>query len=330
MQQRELGLSGIQASVVAFGAWAIGGGPWWGPTDDTASIRAIHAALDAGINLIDTAPIYGFGRSEDVIGKALKGRRDRTILATKCGLWWNDDTGVIHYEQLGHKIRRSLDPRTICIEVESSLKRLATDHIDILQTHWQALEPFKTPIADTMACLMNLKQQGKIRAIGASNVTTAEMDEYRRGGPLAVCQPRYSLLDRRIEADILPYCHKNNIATLVYSPLEQGLLTGKIGMERKFTAEEFRNRIAWFKPVNRQRVLTMLAGWQDLTDKYHCTLGQLVIAWTVAQPGVTCALCGARKAADAIENAGAGTMQLDPDDIERIRRDAAALGAPQA
>ena len=107
-------------------------------------------------------------------------------------------------------------------------------------------------------------------------------------------------------------------------------MTGKIGMERKFTAEEFRNRIAWFKPVNRQRVLTMLAGWQDLTDKYHCTLGQLVIAWTVAQPGVTCALCGARKAADAIENAGAGTMQLDPDDIERIRRDAAALGAPQA
>ena len=328
MQQRDLGSSGIQASVVAFGAWAIGGGPWWGPTDDGESIRAIHAALDAGINLIDTAPVYGFGRSEEVVGKALKGRRDRAIIATKCGLWWDDDTGVIHFEQLGYTVRRTLDPRTIRREVETSLKRLGTDRLDVLQTHWQAPEKFKTPIADTMACLMELKQQGKIRAIGASNVTTAEMDEYRRGGPLAVCQPRYSLLDRRSEADVLPYCHQHNIATLVYSPLEQGLLTGKIGMEKKFTVEEFRNRIAWFKPANRQRVLAMLGGWQDLTAKYRCTLGQLVIAWTVAQPGVTCALCGARKAADAIENAGAGALQLDAADLARIRRDATALGAP--
>ena len=330
MQQRELGSSGIQASVVAFGAWAIGGGPWWGPTDDTESIRAIHAALDAGINLIDTAPVYGFGRSEEVIGKALKGRRDRAVIATKCGLWWDDDTGVIHFEQLGFKVRRTLDPRTIRIEVESSLKRLGTDHLDVLQTHWQAPEAFKTPIADTMACLMDLKQQGKIRSIGASNVTTAEMTEYRRCGALDVCQPRYSLLDRRIEADVLPYCHKNKISTLVYSPLEQGLLTGKIGMDKIFTEDEFRNRIAWFKSANRQRVLAMLAGWKDLTDKYRCTIGQLVIAWTVAQPGVTCALCGARKAVDAVENAGAGDLRLDADDLARIRRDAEALGAPQA
>ncbi|MCX7010289.1 MAG: aldo/keto reductase [Kiritimatiellaeota bacterium] len=329
MQQRELGSSGIQASVVAFGAWAIGGGPWWGPTDDAESIRAIHAALDAGINLIDTAPVYGFGRSEEVIGKALKGRRDRAVIATKCGLWWDDDTGVIHFEQLGHKVRRTLDPRTIRLEVEASLKRLDTDRIDVLQTHWQAPEAFKTPIADTMACLLDLKQQGKIRSIGASNVTTAEMTDYRCCGALDVCQPRYSLLDRRIEADILPYCHQNKISTLVYSPLEQGLLTGKLGMDKKFTADEFRNRIAWFKPANRARALAMLAGWKDLTGKYNCTTGQLVIAWTIAQPGVTCALCGARKAADAIENAGAGAVHLDAADIARIRRDAVALGAPQ-
>ena len=329
MQQRELGSSGIQASVVAFGAWAIGGGPWWGPTDDAESIRAIHAALDAGITLIDTAPVYGFGRSEEVLGRALEGRRDRAVLATKCGLWWDDDTGVIHFEQLGHKVRRTLDPRTIRLEVEASLKRLRTDRLDVLQTHWQAVEPFKTPIADTMACLLELKQQGKIRAIGASNITPQEMTEYRRCGALDVCQPRYSLLDRRIEADGLPYCHQNKISTLVYSPLEQGLLTGKIGLEKTFTADEFRNRIAWFQPANRSRVLAMLAGWQDLTDKYRCTLSQLVIAWTVAQPGVTCALCGARKAADAIENAGAGDLKLDPADLARIRHAAAALGAPQ-
>ena len=329
MQYRELGSSGIKASVVAFGGWAIGGGPWWGTTDDAESVRTIHAALDAGITLIDTAPVYGFGRSEEVIGKALKGRRDKAVIATKCGLWWDDDTGVIHFEQLGRKVRRSLEPRTIRREIEASLKRLGTDHVDVLQTHWQAVEPFKTPVADTMACLMDLKQQGKIRAIGASNITPAEMDEYRRGGPLDVCQPRYSLLDRRIETDILPYCHQNKIATLVYSPLEQGLLTGKIGMDRQLTAEEFRNRIAWFKPANRQRVLDMLAGWKDLTDKYRCTLGQLVIGWTIAQPGITCALCGARKPADAIENARAGDLRLDAADLARIRRDAKALGVPQ-
>ena len=260
MQHRELGSSGIQASVVAFGAWAIGGGPWWGPTDDAESIRAIHAALDAGINLIDTAPVYGFGRSEEVIGRALQGRRDRAVLATKCGLWWDDDTGVVHFEQLGHKVRRSLDPRTIRAEVEASLKRLRTDRLDVLQTHWQSVEPFKTPIADTMACLLELKQQGKIRAIGASNISPSEMDEYRRCGALDVCQPRYSLLDRRIEADVLPYCHKNQVSTLVYSPLEQGLLTGKIGLDKHFTPDEFRNRIAWFQPANRARVLAMLAG----------------------------------------------------------------------
>ena len=329
MQHRELGSSGIQASVVAFGAWAIGGGPWWGPTDDAESIRAIHAALDAGINLIDTAPVYGFGRSEEVIGRALQGRRDRAVLATKCGLWWDDDTGVVHFEQLGHKVRRSLDPRTIRAEVEASLKRLRTDRLDVLQTHWQSVEPFKTPIADTMACLLELKQQGKIRAIGASNISPAEMDEYRRCGALDVCQPRYSLLDRRIEAEVLPYCLTNKVSTLVYSPLEQGLLTGKIGLDKQFTPDEFRNRIAWFQPANRARVLAMLAGWKELTDRYRCTVGQLVIAWTVAQPGVTCALCGARKAADAIENAGAGALQLSAADLARIRRDAEALGAPQ-
>jgi len=235
----------------------------------------------------------------------------------------------VHFEQLGYKVRRSLDPRTIRAEVEASLKRLRTDHLDVLQTHWQAVEPFKTPIADTMACLLDLKQQGKIRAIGASNISPSEMDEYRRNGALDVCQPRYSLLDRRIEAGVLPYCQQNKVSTLVYSPLEQGLLTGKIGVDKQFTPDEFRNRIAWFQPANRARVLAMLAGWKELTDRYRCTVGQLVIAWTVAQPGVTCALCGARKAADAVENAGAGALHLSTADIARIRRDAEALGAPQ-
>lgn len=313
---------------MGLGTWAIGGGPWWGQTDDAQSIRAIHAALDAGINLIDTAPAYGFGRSEEVVGQAIRDRRDGVVLATKCGLWWGDDTGSVFFEQSGKTVRRSLDPRTIRIEVEESLRRLGTDRIDLLQTHWQATADAPTPIADTMACLMRLREQGKIRTIGVSNVTPGQMDEYLAAGVIVACQPRYSMLDRKIEADVLPYCRDRGIATLVYSPLEQGLLTGKIGMDRQFGAEAARAMIPWFRPDNRRRVLDMLAGWEDLCEGHACSMAQLVIAWTVAQPGVTCALCGARKPEDAEENAGARSVHLDDGDIARMRRDVEALGQP--
>lgn len=159
MQIRKLGNSELKVSAVGLGTWAIGGGPWWGETDDRESIRAIQAAVDAGVTLIDTAPAYGFGHSEEIVGRALCGRRDKVVLATKCGLWWNDETGVFHFEQGGYVVRRSLEPRTLRIEVEASLRRLGTDHIDLMQTHAQAVEPLKTPIADTMACLMDLRHQ---------------------------------------------------------------------------------------------------------------------------------------------------------------------------
>ena len=330
MQQRTLGSSNITVAPVGLGAWAIGGGPWWGDNDDVESIHAIHAALDVGVNLIDTAPVYGFGHSEEIVGRAIAGRRDQVVLATKCGLWWDDATGVVHFTQSGHTVRRSLAPRTIVQEVENSLRRLRTDHLDLLQTHWQAVEPVKTPIAETMACLMDLKRQGKIRAIGASNATPADLDEYRRAGTLDVCQLRYSLLDRRLEAELLPYCLRHGIGTLVYSPLEMGLLTGKVGLDQEFPAESIRHHVPWFKPANRRRVLDLLAGWSDLTARYRCSLAQLVIAWTVQQAGVTCALCGARRPADAVENAGALRVQLAAADLARIRQAAEALGAPQA
>jgi methylglyoxal reductase len=231
----------------------------------------------------------------------------------------------VHFELDGIKVRRSLEPRTIRLEVEASLRRLRTDRIDLLQTHWQAAEPLKTPIADTMACLTALRDEGKIRAIGVSNATCAEMEEYRAAGALASCQPRYSMLDRRIEADVLPYCLERRVAVLAYSPLEQGLLTGKIGMTRTFSETEYRNMIPWFKPEKRARVLELLAGWRDLTDKYACSLAQLVIAWTVSQPGLTCALCGARKPENAVENAGGGDVTLDAADLLRMRRDVERL-----
>ncbi len=328
MKYRQLGQTDIKISAVALGAWAIGGGPWWGDSDERESIDTIHAALDAGITLIDTAPIYGYGISETVVGKAMKGKRDKFVLATKCGLWWKDRRGSHFFDQGERSVMRSLRPDTIRIEIEDSLRRLDTDTIDLYQTHWPAIDPDKTPIADTMACLLKLQEEGKIRAIGVSNANPEVMESYRSSGIISSNQPRYSMLDRKIESDILPYCRKRSISVLAYSPLEQGLLTNKIGMDRQLTKEEARNNIPWFRPENRGKVLDMLSGWQDLCEEYGCTTAQLVIAWTIAQEGLTVALCGARKVANAQENAKAGSIELSKAAISRMRKDVEALGKP--
>lgn len=332
MNYRTLGESGIEASVVGMGTWVTGGGAVWGEDpDDSESIRAIHASIDADVNLIDTAPAYGFGRSEEVIGKAIKGKRDKVVIATKCGLWWDDERGSYFCEFDGRQIRRSLRPDTIREELDMSLKRLGIETIDLYQTHWPAIDPEKTPIAETMDCLMDLNREGKIRAIGVSNVSLEELKENEAEGVVDTNQPRYSMLFRQIEEGILPFCIQRNISTLAYMPLEQGLLTGKVGMDRKFAEKEWRSNQdwnPWFKLDNRKRILDLLASWSDLTEKYSCTLAQLTIAWTFSQPGVTHVLCGARTAVQAIENAKAGALELDPADITRIREEILVLGDP--
>jgi aryl-alcohol dehydrogenase-like predicted oxidoreductase len=326
MQYRELGQSGINASVVAFGAWAIGG--WfWGGADEEDAVAAIHAALDNGVNLLDTAPIYGMGHSERVVGRAIRGRRDKVVLATKCGIVWdgsNKGQGEFHFatdektkrDDGPIKVYRYLRPESIRREVEQSLDRLGTDYIDLLQTHWQ---DGTTPIAETMDCLMELKREGKIRAIGCSNATPAHMDAYRAAGRLDVDQEQYSMLDRKHETANLPYCATNAISFLAYSPLSQGLLTGGLGPDRVFAPGDQRIDKPRFSIENRRRVLDMLETYRPLTETYQCTLGQLVIAWTVAQPGCTHVLCGARTPGQVLENLKGGNIALSAADSAFMR-----------
>ncbi len=331
MQFRPLGKSGINASVVALGTWVTGGGTVWGQdSDDAESIRTIEAALDSGINFIDTAPAYGFGRAEKVIGKAIKHRRDQVILATKCGLLFSGEPGVDHFFLDGHLLRRNLHPESIRKELEGSLRRLCTDYVDLYQTHWPSIEPERTPIADQMECLMRLKDEGKIRAIGVCNVTLDELRENAARGDVASVQLRFSLLWRDIEKEVLPYCETQNIAVLAYQPLEQGLLTGKVTMDRTFNKGDIRSHEGWnpwFKPENRQRVLHMLQGWNALADKYKCTVAQLVIAATAMEPGCSHVLCGARHREQALENAAAGSLSLRQEDFVRIQEESRALFA---
>lgn len=316
MQYRPLGQSGIQASVVALGAWAIGG--WlWGGTDEAKSIKAIHTALGQGMNFIDTAPAYGLGLSEMIVGKAVAGRRDKVVIATKCGLVWHAQKGQHYFDQAGKPVYRYLGPESIRYEVEHSLKRLNTDYIDLYQTHWQDAT---TPIEETMITLLDLKKEGKIRAIGVSNCTVEQVEAYRRVDPLDSGQEKYSLLDRGLEKDYLPYAQRTNLAVLAYSPLANGLLTGKIGPERQFPADDLRSSNPRFSAESRRKVQAALDLIRPIAERKGLTLAQLVIAWTIAQPGVTHALVGARDEKQAIENAGAGAVTLQTEEVTAIRQ----------
>jgi methylglyoxal reductase len=321
MLYHKLGPSGIEVSAVGFGAWAIGG--WmWGGADEQQATLAIHAALDHGINLIDTAPIYGFGRSEEIVGRAIAGRRDKVVIATKCGMVWDREEGEFFFHSSAEgismrpaekKVYKCLRPDSIREELDRSLQRLGTDHVDLYQTHWQEKT---TPIADTMATLVKLKEQGKIRAIGVCNATAAQMAEY---GPLDSDQEKFSLLDREIEQNgNLAYCREHGMGVLPYSPLANGLLTGKIRPDRQFGPGDLRRGNRRFTAANVERVNAMLDQLRPLAERHRASIAQLVIAWTFSQPGVACVLCGARDARQAMENAAAGDIRLSPEEAELI------------
>lgn len=322
LEMKKIKLSeNVEVSTIGLGTWAIGGGDWWGDSEDERSVLTIQTALDAGINLIDTAPGYGFGHSEKIVGEAIKGRRSEVILSTKCGLWWHDSRGSEFFQMDNYNVNRSLDPETIKAEVELSLNRLQTDYIDIYFTHWQSVPPCFTKIEETMNCLMSLKEQGVIRSIGASNVTKEHILEYLKYGELDVIQEKYSMLDRRIEGDLAPVCAEHNIAVMAYSPLEQGLLAGKITRDYVINPKEARAQIPWMEPKKRSLVLDMLDSWKELTQKYNCTISQLVLAWTIDQDAVSHVLCGARRPENIKETAAAHGIELSKQDINKMKRD---------
>jgi len=332
MKLRPLGKSNINASVVGFGAWALGG--WsWGGADEQESIRAIHAFLDAGGSLIDTAPVYGFGRSEEVVGKAIADRRDRVVLATKCAMRWeltDEQKKRAHkkftttektYDQPGQRSEESFDiyiyagADGIRQEVERSLQRLQTDYIDLYQTHWQ---DDSVPIEEKVGVLEDLKRAGKIRAIGVSNATPEQIDAYGKFGEVDVDQEKYSMLDRAMEDSNLPKCDRENIAFLAYSPLSQGLLTGKIDPDREYPEGDQRRYRERFKPDNVRKVQSMLKRIRPIARNHDLSFAQLTMAWTLAQRGCSHVLCGARNPQQAVDNAAAGSVELGENELAKI------------
>jgi aryl-alcohol dehydrogenase-like predicted oxidoreductase len=272
----------IAASRIGLGTWAMGG--WqWGGSDDDESVRTIHAALDRGINLIDTAPAYGFGHSEGVVGRAIaeRGRRDQVVIATKVGL-----------EQQGQALFRNSTRAQIFHEVERSLTLLRTDYIDLYQVHWP--DP-QTPYEETAAALVELQRAGKIRAIGVSNYSVAAMERFRRVAPLATAQPPLNLFERDAEEDILPWCRQQQVATLTYGSLCRGLLTGRIDERTRFTGDDLRQTDPKFQPPRFAQYLQAVRHLARFAhDQHRKSVLALAVRWALDQPGVSVALWGAR------------------------------------
>ncbi len=319
MEKRKLGNSDITVTPIAFGAWAIGG-LMWGGNDDHDALEAIQVAYDLGITTFDTAPVYGFGHSEELLGKALQGKRDQVQILTKYGLRWDATVGEYHFsleDEKGnaHKVHRYAGKESLIKECEASLKRLKTDYIDLYQIHWP---DNTTPIAETMEAVAQLLQQGKIRAAGVSNYSEEQVKEAQQTVMIASDQVPYSMLNRGIEEELLPYALEAHVSILAYSPLQRGLLTGKITENHQFNAGDTREGNRYFKPENIRSVNRFLEDIKPIADDKQITLAQLAINWTFHQPGITCALVGARNRKQVKENAKAASFTLSQEEMQKI------------
>lgn len=301
----------LRPSRIGLGTWAIGG-MMWGGTDDERSIRAIHAAIDRGVNLIDTAPVYGYGRAEEVVGEAIarRGRREDVILATKVGLEW-DETGV----------RRNSTPERIRAEIGASLRRLRTDYIDIYQVHWP--DP-RVPIEATAEAMRALYEQGTIRAIGVSNFSPEQMAAFQAVAPLHTSQPPYNLFERGAEADVLPWCRRHGVTTLTYGALCRGLLSGRMTPETRFTGDDLRRLDPKFQPARYGQYLDAVAALDRLARRYGKRVVHLAVRWVLDRPGVGVALWGARRPDQVAPVPEVLGWHLDAEtaaEIDRILRD---------
>lgn len=310
MQTRKLGNSDLQITPLGVGAWAIGGGgiPFaWGPQDDGDSIGAIQAALDHGINWIDTAPIYGLGHSEEVVGRAIKGRSKRPYVFTKCSIVWDDR----------REVTRSMKRDSIRRECEESLRRLQIDAIDLYQLHWPDPEP---DIEEGWRTVVELQKEGKVRWIGVSNFKPAQMARMEAIAPVTSNQPPYSILSPDIEAEILPYCGAHNIGVIVYSPMKSGLLTGAMTRERiaAMPEDDFRQRTISFKEPLLTRNLNLVELLREIGKRHGRTPGEVALAWTLRRHEVTGAIVGMRSPRQVEGVVGAAAFRLSTGEVEEI------------
>ncbi len=322
MELRKLGRTDVHVTPVAFGAWAIGG--WmWGGAERNDAISAIRKSVDLGMTSIDTAPVYGFGLSEEITGEAVKGIREKVQILTKFGIKWDDTRGEFFLATRDNQ-GKSIDlysysaRESVIRECEESLKRLGTDYIDLLQIH---RPDTTTPVEETMDALNTLIDQGKVLAAGVSNYDVPLMERASRTTVLASNQVAYSMLRRDIENDVVPWCRENNVGILAYSPLQRGLLTGKFSPDHKFRDGDARGGLSWYKKENIISVNNFLDRLRPLAASKDATLAQLVLRWTLQQPGITCVLAGARDPEQVLENAGTMNFTLNDDELDFMNKE---------
>jgi aryl-alcohol dehydrogenase-like predicted oxidoreductase len=319
METRQLGKSDLHITVLGIGAWAIGGPGYafaWGPQNDDDSIAAIRKALDAGINWIDTAAVYGLGHSEEVVARALDGLSPRPHIFTKCERAWNE-RGEIYGSLKANSVRR---------ECEASLRRLRVDVIDLYQVHWP--EPDED-IEEGWETLAELEKEGKVRCIGVSNFEVNQMKRAEAIAPITSLQPPYSLLDRRVEDEVLPHCAQNNIGVIVYSPMKSGLLSGAMTRERvdALPTDDWRRRNPEYREPRLSRNLELVERLRGVGRRHGRTAGEVAIAWTLRNPAVTGAIVGLRHPGQVEGVIGAGDLRLSPEEAAEIEGFFGAAGA---
>jgi len=305
---------------LACGTWAIGG--WlWGGTEEKKSLKAIERAIDMGMTTIDTAPVYGFGKSEEFVGKAIKGKHDKVQILTKFGMCWDTDHGQLHFKKTkdneGNEltIYRVGRKDSVIKECEDSLRRLGIDTIDLYQQHWP---DNSTPVEETMEALEILKTQGKIRAGGVCNYTVEQLSEADKFFRLVSDQVPYSMVNRDIEKEIVPWCIAQNKAIIAYSPLQRGILTGKIKSNHHFAEGDQRPSTPFYQEPNISRINNFLQEIKPLADSKGATLAQLVIRWTLYQPGITCVLAGVRNEDQVNDNVKGAEITISPEEMKLI------------